>query len=133
MRVGLESLIAPELAAYLAEVREFNAAAEARGGYWAEPDVLTAEGLREAREGMSERPAATGPAAVELVAEAEGRQVPVRVLEPASGEPRGAFLEIHGGGFYMGWAARSDFRARRIADAVGVAVVSVDYRLAPGA
>jgi acetyl esterase/lipase len=131
MKLGLESLIAPELAEYLDEVREFNAAAEARGGYWAEPDVLTAEGLREAREGLSERPAGPGPAPVELVAEAQGRQVPVRVLEPASGAPRGVFLEIHGGGFYMGWAARSDARNRRLADALGIAVVSVDYRLAP--
>ncbi len=131
MEVGLESLIAPELAEYVDEVREFNAAAAARGGYWAEPDVLTLEGLREAREGLSERPAASGPEPVELVAEAEGRQVPVRVLEPASGAPRGVFLEIHGGGFYMGWAARSDARNRRFADALGIAVVSVDYRLAP--
>lgn len=131
MKVGLESLIAPELGQYLDEVRGFNAAAAARGGYWAEPDVLTPEGLREAREGLSERPAASGPAPVELIAEAEGRQVPVRVLEPASGTPRGVFLEIHGGGFYMGWAARSDARNRRFADALGIAVVSVDYRLAP--
>lgn len=131
MKVGLDSLIAPELAEYVDEVREFNAAAEARGGYWPEPDVRTPEGLREAREGMSERPAGTGPAPVEVVAEAEGRQVPVRVLEPASGTPRGVFLEIHGGGFYMGWAARSDARNRRLADALGIAVVSVDYRLAP--
>ena len=78
-------MIAPELAGYLDEVREFNAAAEARGGYWAEPDVLTPEGLRAAREGLSERPAATGPAPVELVVEAEGRQVSVRVTEPARG------------------------------------------------
>src|ERR1700760_902805 len=72
-----------------------------------------------------------GRGAVELVAEAEGRQVPVRVLEPSSGQPRGVFLEIHGGGFYMGWAARSDARNRRLADALGIAVVSVDYRLPP--
>src|ERR1700761_3994980 len=97
MKVGLENLIAPELAEYLDEVREFNAAAEARGGYWPEPDLLTLEGLREARE----RRAGTGPAPVELVAEAAGRRVPVRVLEPASGTPQGVFLEIHGGGFYM--------------------------------
>ena len=107
-------MIAPEAAEYLDEVREFNAAAGARGGYWAEPDVLTARGLREAREGLSERPAASGPAAIEVLAEAEGRQVPVRVLEPASGAPRGVFLEIHGGGFYMGWAARNDAKNRRL-------------------
>jgi acetyl esterase/lipase len=50
---------------------------------------------------------------------------------PQEGDPRGVYLEIHGGGFYMGWAARSDHRNRRTADAAGVAVVSVDYRLAP--
>ena len=31
----------------------------------------------------------------------------------------------------MGWAARNDAKNRRLADACGVAVVSVDYRLAP--
>ena len=40
-------------------------------------------------------------------------------------------LELHGGGFYMGSAAGSDLRNRRLADALDVAVVSVDYRLAP--
>jgi acetyl esterase/lipase len=43
----------------------------------------------------------------------------------------GVFLEIHGGGFFMGSAAGSDVRNRRLADALGVAVVSVEYRLAP--
>lgn len=43
----------------------------------------------------------------------------------------GVFLELHGGGFYMGSAAGSDVRNRRLADALGIAVVSVDYRLAP--
>jgi acetyl esterase/lipase len=41
------------------------------------------------------------------------------------------FLELHGGGFYMGSAADSDRRNRRLVDALGIAVVSVDYRLAP--
>jgi acetyl esterase/lipase len=44
---------------------------------------------------------------------------------------RGVYLDIHGGGFYLGWAARGDARNRRLADALGVVVVSVDYRLAP--
>ncbi|HEX4496277.1 MAG TPA: alpha/beta hydrolase, partial [Thermoanaerobaculia bacterium] len=50
---------------------------------------------------------------------------------PQGGPPRGVFLEIHGGGFYMSRAERSDYRNRLLADAVGIAVVSVDYRLAP--
>ncbi|MBP1325386.1 acetyl esterase/lipase [Leucobacter exalbidus] len=40
-------------------------------------------------------------------------------------------MEIHTGGFYLGSAAGSDVRNRRLVDALGVAVVSVDYRLAP--
>jgi acetyl esterase/lipase len=41
------------------------------------------------------------------------------------------FLDIYGGGFYMGSAARGDTRNRTIADAAGVAVVALEYRRAP--
>ncbi|MGH3192858.1 MAG: alpha/beta hydrolase [Streptosporangiaceae bacterium] len=47
------------------------------------------------------------------------------------GPARAAYLQIHGGGFYMDSAARSDARNVLLADTVGIAVVSVDYRLAP--
>lgn len=50
---------------------------------------------------------------------------------PLREQATGVVLEIHGGGFYMGSAARSDIRNRQLADAQGVAIVSVDYRLAP--
>jgi hypothetical protein len=36
--------------------------------------------------------------------------------------PVGVFLELHGGGLYMGSAAGSDIRNRRLADALGIAV-----------
>lgn len=52
-------------------------------------------------------------------------------MTPASGESRATYLDIHGGGFYMDSAARGDARNARLADALGVTVVSVDYRLAP--
>jgi acetyl esterase/lipase len=131
MRVGLEELIDPKLGAFVAEAREFNAKAAAMKAGRPEPDPRTAEGLAAHRTGLSERPQPEGPAAVEMVAEAEGRTVPVRVTLPQHTEPRGVYVEIHGGGFYMSWAARSDYRNRSTADAAGVAVVSVDYRLAP--
>jgi acetyl esterase len=131
MQIGLESLIDAELAAYVEESRSFNAASGASAGARAQPDPSTPEGLRAARTGLSPRPVPPGPPAVERLAEAAGRRVPVRILAPASGTARGVYLDIHGGGFYMGWAAREDARNRRLADALGVAVVSVDYRLAP--
>lgn len=130
MRFGLESLIDPELAAYAGEMRDLNAAMAA-GAAAPQPDLTTPEGLQQARAGLPPRPAPPGPPPVELVAEAAGRRVPVRILAPESQKPRGVHLDIHGGGFYLGSAARGDARNRRLADALGVAVVSVDYRLAP--
>jgi acetyl esterase len=131
MRIGLEQLIAGRLEAFAAEAREFNAGKAAMTRDREGPDPRTPEGLEAHRTGLSERPAPEGPPAVGMVAEAVGRQVPVRVTMPRGEEPRGVYLEIHGGGFYMGWAARSDYRNRSTADAAQVAVVSVDYRLAP--
>lgn len=131
MRVGLEDLIDPRLSAFVEEARGFNAEAAAALADRPKPDLRTPQGLAEARAGLSPRPAPPGPRPEELVAEHDGRRVPVRVLAPQSGPPRGVYLDIHGGGFYMGWAARSDARNRRLADALGLAVVSVDYRLAP--
>lgn len=72
------------------------------------------------------------PAVTELIAEAAGRRVPVRIIRPA-GPPTGVHLHIHGGGFYLDSAARHDAGNTRLAGTVGAAVVSVDYRLAPEA
>jgi acetyl esterase/lipase len=57
--------------------------------------------------------------------------VSVRVHTPVGAHPAGVFLDIHGGGFYLGSAADSDVRNRHLADTLGIAVVSVDYHLAP--
>lgn len=62
---------------------------------------------------------------------AGGHDVRVRIHTPKREPATGVLLEIHTGGFYLGSAAGSDIRNRRLADALGVAVVSVDYRLAP--
>ncbi|HEY2477562.1 MAG TPA: alpha/beta hydrolase [Solirubrobacterales bacterium] len=131
MDVGLKSLIDARLAAFEAEAREFNAVAAAREGGRVAIDPSTPEGLQAHRTGLTPRPAPDGPAAEEAQATAGGRNVPVRITHPRNGPSRGIYLEIHGGGFYMGSAARSDARNRQLADAVGIAVVSVDYRLAP--
>lgn len=65
------------------------------------------------------------------VAESAGRRVPVRIFVPGEVPPRGVCLDIHGGGFYLGPTARENARNQQLADTLGIAVVSVDYRLAP--
>ncbi|MBS1861747.1 MAG: alpha/beta hydrolase [Actinobacteria bacterium] len=95
------------------------------------PGPGSIEEIREMRAGLRDRPADHGPEPVDAVAEAAGLRVPVRILEPPGGEPRGVLIDIHGGGFFMGRAARGDARNRRISDACEIAVVSVEYRLAP--
>jgi acetyl esterase len=59
------------------------------------------------------------------------RQVEVRIVPPASGSPRGAYLHLHGGGLVFGSADQDDRMLERIANATGLAAVSVEYRLAP--
>jgi acetyl esterase len=60
-----------------------------------------------------------------------GREVEVRIVPPSSGNPRGAYLHMHGGGLIFGSADQDDGMLARIADATGLASVSVEYRLAP--
>ncbi|WP_280235978.1 alpha/beta hydrolase [Nocardia cyriacigeorgica] len=124
MRLGLTDLIDPRLRLLVDESRAFyeqRAAGRGPSGF---------EELRAVRAGAG-KPAPVEPPAVGELAVADGRSVAVRVHAPTSGLANGVFLEIHGGGFYMGSAADSDVRNRRLADALGIAVVSVDYRLAP--
>ncbi len=126
MNIGLGNLIDEGLGAHVGESRAFNAAKQAAGG---QRGPASYEELRRARARLPAAPA--GGRAIELVARAGARQVPVRVTGPSSGGSRAAYLDIHGGGFYMDSAARSDARNARLADALGATVVSVDYRLAP--
>lgn len=126
MRMGLASLIDEGLAVYAGESLAFHAARQAAGG---QKGPGTYEELQQARGRLT-----TGPAdsrAVERVVHAGKRQVPVRIIGPASGASRATYLDIHGGGFFMDSAARSDARNARLADSLSVTVVSVEYRLAP--
>jgi acetyl esterase/lipase len=54
----------------------------------------------------------------------------VRIAAP-QGQPAAVYLDIHGGGFCMGWPEMHDETNARLAQATGVTVVSLDYRLAP--
>ena len=56
--------------------------------------------------------------------------IPVRVFRP-EGRARGLFLHLHGGGWILGEAIMNDLGNEHLARTFGLAVVSVDYRLAP--
>lgn len=56
--------------------------------------------------------------------------VPVRIYMP-DGAPRGIYYHIHGGGWTLGSARENEALLDRIVDRCGLAVVSVDYALAP--
>ena len=54
----------------------------------------------------------------------------VRIIRPRTA-PRAAMLHIHGGGFTFGNAAMEDEGNSALARLLGIATISVDYRLAP--
>jgi acetyl esterase/lipase len=124
--LGLGNLVDRAASAHVEESREFFAAKQAAGG---QQGPTTYEELLHARTSLPSGPG--GGRAVEHIARATGREVPVRVTNPSGGEPRATYLDIHGGGFFMDSAVRGDARNARLADALGVTVVSVEYRLAP--
>ncbi|MCL2534250.1 MAG: alpha/beta hydrolase [Nocardiaceae bacterium] len=124
MRFALDGLLADVPAEQVDEARRFYATRPAGRG----PGSL--EELTRVRAGRS-APSPADPPALEEIVEAAGRHVPVRICMPTDGRVRGVYLDIHGGGFYMDSAARDDVRNRALADALQIAVVSVDYRLAP--
>jgi len=91
-----------------------------------------AEATREARrQGRGPFPAAVkSPRARTLVIGGrDGNEIPLRIIAPD--QPRGVYLHIHGGGWVLGAADLQDPMLERIADNTGLAVVSVEYRLAP--
>jgi acetyl esterase len=126
MDIGLANLIEGGSVDHVEESRTFYAARQAAGG---QHGPTSYEELKEARSSLPGRPA--DARSVESIARVGEGQVPVRVTSPSSGGSRATYLDIHGGGFYMDSAARGDARSAHLADALGVTVVSVEYRLAP--
>ncbi|MBI5088416.1 MAG: alpha/beta hydrolase [Actinobacteria bacterium] len=126
MRFGLETFFVDVPPADVDDSRRYFEARQAAGGQRGPADV---DELQQARAALTAAP--SGGRAVEHLARAGSREVPVRITSPMSGRSRATYLDIYGGGFYMDSAARSDDRNARLADALGVTVVSVDHRLAP--
>jgi acetyl esterase len=58
-------------------------------------------------------------------------EIPVRVYRPTGQRPRSVLMYFHGGGWVICNLDTHDAISRRLANATGCVVVSVDYRLAP--
>lgn len=60
------------------------------------------------------------------------RAIRIRLYRPSGAAGAlPAFVYLHGGGFVVGSIESNDALCRRVTEAAGIAVVSVDYRLAP--
>ncbi len=70
------------------------------------------------------------PEEVAEVADLDADGVPVRLFRPAGADP-GLLVHLHGGGFVFHDLDVHDRPCRRLANRLGMAVLSVDYRLAP--
>ncbi len=116
----------------LAETRAFNAGLEQLLEGLPPVHTLPAETTRQARRadgGIFPAPVYLPAARWERIAGRAG-EIALRVVEP-EGEARGAYLHLHGGGWTLGAADLQDSALKAGADATGLVMVSVDYRLAP--
>ena len=95
------------------------------------PIEVGIEPLREARlkgRGLF-GPIVRSPNGIDRYIPGPAGSLKLRVFSP--GDVDGVFLHFHGGGWAMGSADYQDGRLEQVANAAGVAAVSVDYRLAP--
>jgi acetyl esterase/lipase len=94
--------------------------------------ITGAENARAARrrgDGPFPAPVMSARARTRTIQGKDGNDIPLRIIAPD--HPRGVYLHIHGGGWVLGGADMQDPMLERIADNTGLAVVSVEYRLAP--
>jgi acetyl esterase len=113
------------------ETVAFNKRLEAMLAKMPLPYTLSPRVIREAREegrGIF-GPLVRSELATERVVPGPAGEVPLRVFVPET--VRGVYLYIHGGGHTLGRAHHQDPLLERTAREAQVAVVSVEYRLAP--
>jgi acetyl esterase len=123
----------PALDAHVDEMRTLNEQYNARMATRT-ADLSTPEGLAAARDlnallgGMFSGGNAAARAETRTL---PGSAIGLRVIAPEHGTPGALYIDIHGGGFFIGDASMSDGLNATIADAANAVVVSIDYRLAP--
>jgi acetyl esterase len=94
--------------------------------------VVGAAAMRAARrrgEGPFPAPVVSPRGVTRTIPGPGGTDIPLRIITPDN--PRGVYLHLHGGGWVLGGADMQDPMLERMADATGLAMVSVEYRLAP--
>jgi len=69
--------------------------------------------------------------AVDRTIDGPGGPIRLRTFLPSSGQVDGVMLHLHGGGWIIGETEMMDLLNEIVADSCNVAIVSVDYRLAP--
>ena len=108
----------PQTAALLVVMEQFNAPA------------LETQEPTVARAGME---IMTAPSAVQLheIREVDAAGVPARLYRPNDRKDLGLLVYYHGGGWVCGSINTHDDVCRKLAQSMGHAVLSVDYRLAP--
>jgi len=122
-----ESNKGEDYSAYLPEVRGIN---KLIGSAKPPASLLTKEGMEAGRMGMKAFIAKnTIVKPTERTIKGPAGDITLRIFKPDT--VRGVFLDIHGGGWFQGVAAVDDGFNDELARACKVAVVSVDYRLAP--
>lgn len=102
----------------------------------ASPAPTTVQGMRAFASRRAARMQAAPPdvgRVLNLSVPGPAHTVPVRLYFPVDqdGGPRPAFIYAHGGGFVVGDLDMVDTACRTICRDAGIAVVSIDYRLAP--
>ena len=115
---------------------DYGAAVAARLSAWSDTPLHVDVSRRaEANAAMARVMGGTLPAGgfsqQDILVPAAWGNIPVRVYRPDGAEPVPAMLNFHGGGFWMGDGYIFDPLVVEMALRAGVAVFSVDYRLAP--
>ena len=115
------------------ETRAFNAELERLRA--AETPVYTlppAVVRRARRKGAGPFPAPVYlPQARDVAIAGRGEEIRLRVLAPEGEAAAGVYLHLHGGGWTLGAGDLQDPLLAALAEATGLVVASVDYRLAP--
>jgi len=113
------------------QVQQIIDAAAAAG--LAELSALSVADVRALTAALADQRAADAPVLAEtrnLLIPGPAGDIPARLYRPAHAG-RGLFLYFHGGGWVIGSVEASDGPCRYLADTAGVAILSIDYRLAP--